>query len=137
MNYYNYSNQSSNSQDMVPYSSQDRSERRTYGTVTRSKPKQLASPIPSSVPSVDELDRMERWMAIQERMAKLNSMPRQGHTYGKVIVSGNARAIRGNLYDDSASPSSFRQHTYGEGIVRDGGMIWDGDISVSALNRQR
>lgn len=76
---------------------------------------------------------MERWMALQERMANLNSIPIKGHTYGKLTVTGNARAIRGNIYEDSASLPCLRNHTYGKGDAKKGGMIWEGDISIAAF----
>lgn len=139
MTQYSCSSASSNNRMIVHRPSQNHPERRmhNYGkVVSRSKSKQLATPVPYALPSTDELDRLERYMAIQERMARLKSMPRQGHTYGKVTVSGNAKAIRGNLYDDSTPTSCLRSHTYGEAITRDGGMVWDGDICVSAFERQ-
>lgn len=139
MTQYSYSSAPSNNQIVVRRPSQGCSEPETYKygkVVSWSKSKQLATPIPYTLPSAEELDRIERYMAIQERMARLKSMPRQGHTYGKVTVSGNARAIRGNLYDDSTPTSCLRNHTYGEAITRDGGMVWEGDICVSAFQRQ-
>lgn len=74
---------------------------------------------------------------LKERMAYIDSIRVQGHTYGKLTVSGNARAVRGNLTDKSASPSVSRNHTYGDCEVKDGGMVWNGDVSVSAFDNTR
>lgn len=106
-------------------------------TLIRSGSKQLATTSNSFLPSVEDLDRMDRWVALQERMANLNSIARQGHTYGKLTVARGARAIRGNIYDDSASLPCLRNHTYGNSDAKDGGMIWEGDISIAALSRVR
>lgn len=88
----------------------------------------------SSLPSMEDLDRMERWIELQERATNLNTAPRQGHVYGKLAVSGNARAIRGNIYEDNALLSDARSHTYGAGLAINGGVIMEGDISLTAFN---
>ena len=81
---------------------------------------------------------MERYMALQERAAALRQKRVvQGHTYGNITVTGNARAIRGNLCEDGVNMPFTYKHSYGVGTVHGNGMIWDGDISVSALKAMR
>lgn len=146
MSYSSQSRSSSSNRSLMSLSSQDRSQRASGGEIieresdntalTQPALKQHATPIPS-LPSVEELNRMERWMALQERMAKLNNIRTQGHTYGKLSVTGNARAIRGNVCEDSTSLLCLRNHTYGNGDAKEGGMIWEGDISIAAFNDAR
>ena len=148
MSYSSHSSPSSSSQSLTSHSSRDRPQRVSGGddseyevveleldniALTQSAPKHVATPV-TYLPSVEDLNRMDRWMALQERMANLNSILRQGHTYGKLTVAGNARAIRGNIYKDSASLPCLRNHTYGESDAKEDGMIWEGDISMAAFN---
>lgn len=76
-------------------------------------------------------------MLLKRRMAYIDSIRVQGHTYGKLTVSGNARAVRGNLTDKSISPAASRSHTYGECEVRDGGMVWNGDVCLTAFEKTK
>lgn len=89
------------------------------------------------LPSLEELDRMKRYIALQKRSANLESISRKGHTYGKLAVSDSGRAIRGNVYGDSGALPHSRSHTYGQGEVRDNGMILQGDIRVPTFQNCR
>ena len=102
--------------------------------LTRSVPQQLVTQT-TPVLSAEELDRMNRWVTLQERLAKVNRMARPGHTYGKLTTTGNARAIRGNLYEDSSSLPFLRNHSYDESDAKDDSLIWEGDISVAAFTK--
>lgn len=53
---------------------------------------------------------------------------RQGNTYGKVIVSGRARALRGNVYSDIPTLASIRAHEYGETVVAGNARVQLGDV---------
>lgn len=89
------------------------------------------------VPSHEEMDRLDRWAKLQERLAAINNPPAQGHTYGNLTVTGNARAIRGNICSDASLLPYTRRHTYGRGEVHGNGMILEGDISVAELKMFR
>lgn len=127
------SQRASRRSDDGPEVKQSKSDKNTSKRLTR---KQHVPPT-TYLPTAEELDRMERMMALQERLENLKKIRVQGHTYGKLTVSGNARAIRGNLTEESAFPSYSRSHTYGDCEVRDDGMVWNGDISVGAFKDSR
>lgn len=104
-------------------------------TVTSSMSEQSTVSIQSQS-STEDLNRIHRWIALQERMANLNTLPKQGHTYGTLTVVGNARAIRGNVYTSSTS-SCQRSHTYGETEADGNSMVQLGDVCIAASEKVR
>lgn len=57
---------------------------------------------------------------------------RQGHTFGKVIVKGNAKVLMGNGI--SSRPTGLeRQHTYSDVEIEDEGNLRMGDMSEDRI----
>lgn len=95
-----------------------------HGNGSRSVPPPESSP---QAPTTGELDRWERWMALQERMAKCQ---RQGNKYGKLTVQDQGRAIRGDIFDEEHPETQLfaRIHEYGDGQVKDNARVLDATL---------
>lgn len=147
----NRSDSPSASRSLIHRSSNDRIQRVSRGdstgpesrqtnsvrTASRRPTRKIHMALTKYLPTSEELSRIERMMLLKERMAYVDKIRVQGHTYGKLTVSGNARAVRGNLTDKSASPSVSSSHTYGDCEVRDNGMVWNGDVSRPTFENAR
>lgn len=107
----------------------------------RGTPAQQSTATSYDIPTDEELNYMKKLAEINEIRARTAAYEAEvaqkragkGHTYGDVIVRGNAIAIRGNSYDGEVPPLLGRINTYGKGLSEGNGLLKDGDLSQATL----